>query len=69
MGKRADGHPDWIIGQSFRDFSRLFVPREGVCYSEGMIIISGPVSLTDLKAMAQGGFEKIIQVVQNLIST
>jgi hypothetical protein len=34
-----------------------------------MKIISEPVSLTDLKAMAQGGFGKIIQVVQNLIST
>jgi len=49
--------------------SSLFVLREGVCYSEGMNSISGPVSLTDLKAMAQGGFEKIIQVVQKLIST
>lgn len=34
-----------------------------MCYSEGMIIISGPVSLTDLKAMAQGGFGNLVKAV------
>lgn len=34
-----------------------------MCYSEGMKIISGPVSLADLKAMAQGGFGNMVKAV------
>ena len=34
-----------------------------MCYSEGMKIISEPVSLTDLKAMAQGGFGNLVKAV------
>ena len=43
--------------------SSLFVPREGVCYSDVMKIISEPVSLADLKAMAQSGFGNLVKAV------
>ena len=41
----------------------LFVPREGVCYSEEVKIIIEPVSLADLKAMAQDGFGNLVKAV------
>jgi len=34
-----------------------------VCYSEGVKIINEPVSLADLKAMAQGGFGNLVKAV------
>ena len=44
-------------------FSSLFGPREGVCYSEEVKIIIEPVSLADLKAMAQDGFGNLVKAV------
>jgi hypothetical protein len=40
-----------------------FVPWECVCYSEGVKIINDPVSLADLKAMAQDGFGNLVKAV------
>ncbi len=34
-----------------------------MCYSEGVKIINEPVSLADLKAMAQGGFGNLVKAV------
>ncbi len=44
-------------------FFSPFVPWECVCYSEGVKIINEPVSLADLKAMAQNGFGNLVKAV------
>jgi len=44
-------------------FSCPFVPWECVCYSEGVEIINEPISLADLKAMAQDGFGNLVKSV------